>query len=79
MEANRILLDGLIACIPFSVVVWAVVPVEAGGVAPVAASGYAGARGYKDYAFHFTAFMKASAFSLIVIVSAALVISLLSN
>ena len=40
--------------------------------------GTAGACGYKDYAFHFRAFMKASAFSLIIIVPAALVISLLS-
>lgn len=38
--------------------------------------GTAGARGYKDYGFHTRAFLKASAFSLAIIVPAALLISL---
>ena len=36
-----------------------------------------GARGYKDYGFHTRAFLKASVFSLAIIVPAALLISLL--
>lgn len=39
--------------------------------------GTAGARGYKDYAFHAWAFLKASTFSLALIVPAALLISML--
>jgi hypothetical protein len=39
-------------------------------------AGTAGARGYKDYAFHARAFLKASVFSLAIIVPAAFVISL---
>ena len=40
--------------------------------------GTAGARGYKDYGFHAKAFVKASIFSLVIIVPAALVISLMA-
>ena len=38
--------------------------------------GTAGALGYKDYGFHARAFLKASAFSLAIIVPAALLMSL---
>jgi hypothetical protein len=39
--------------------------------------GTRGARGYKDYGFHFRAFLKASVLGLVVVVPAAFVISLL--
>jgi len=38
--------------------------------------GTAGARGYKDYGFHFRSFLKASVFSLAILVPAALLIAL---
>jgi hypothetical protein len=61
--ATRIAIDGLVACIPFSIV-----------VPPI--PGTEGAQGYKDYKFHARAFLKASVFGLVVVVPAAALIAL---